>query len=93
MKNKAVPIRQCVGCRERKNKSELIRIVKTPEGDIITDLTGKKNGKGKGMYICRNADCLSLVKKKRIFEQSFVPAFSNDIYDNLKKELALLGEE
>lgn len=91
MRNKTVPIRQCVGCREKKNKSELIRIVKTPEGEIMTDLTGKKNGRG--MYICRNADCLSLAKKKRIFEQSFGPTFSNGIYDNLKKELALLDEE
>lgn len=91
MRSKTVPMRQCVGCRERKNKSELIRIVKTPEGEIMTDLTGKKNGRG--MYICRNAGCLGLAKKKRIFEQSFGSAFSNDIYDNLKKELALLVEE
>lgn len=91
MRNKTVPIRQCVGCRERKNKSELIRIVKTPEGGIMTDLTGKKNGRG--MYICKNADCLGIVKKKKIFEQNFGSAFSNEIYENLKKELALLDEE
>lgn len=85
MEKRAVPMRQCVGCREKKNKSELLRIVKTPEG-VFFDLTGKMNGRG--MYICKNADCLDLAKRKKIFEHNFGGAFSNDIYDNLKKELA-----
>lgn len=91
MKNKVVPIRQCVGCRERKPKSELIRIVKTPEDEILIDLTGKKNGRG--MYLCKNPDCLICAGNKKVLQKEFGQAVSGNIMENLKKELALLGGE
>ena len=56
--------RQCTGCGEKKDKKELIRVIKTPEGDITVDFTGKKNGRG--AYICRNAECVEKAKKKNL---------------------------
>ena len=55
MTSKKVPMRQCVGCGEMKNKREMIRVIKTSENEIILDATGKKNGRG--AYICPNMDC------------------------------------
>ncbi len=56
MANKKIPMRKCVGCQEMKEKKSLIRVVKTAEGDIILDDTGKKNGRG--AYICKSLECL-----------------------------------
>ena len=55
MANKKIPMRKCVGCQEMKEKKSLIRVVKTAEGDIILDDTGKKNGRG--AYICKSLEC------------------------------------
>ena len=60
MANKKVPLRQCVGCQEMKSKLELIRVIKTPEGEVTLDATGRKNGRG--AYLCKNKECL----KKRV---------------------------
>ena len=65
---KKPPARQCVGCGERKEKKELIRIIRTPEAEIEIDLTGKKNGRG--AYICNSIDCLRLARKRRSLEHS-----------------------
>lgn len=91
MKQKAVPMRQCKGCRERKPKKELMRIVRTPENNVVIDITGKINGRG--MYICRNTQCLMKAEKKKALEQSFGIAVSSEIYEKLKKEMALIGQE
>ncbi len=65
MQQKKIPMRKCVGCNESKSKKELVRIVRSPEGDISLDITGKKSGRG--AYICPSADCLKkAVKSKRI---------------------------
>ncbi len=65
MQQKKIPMRKCVGCNESKSKKELVRIVRSPEGDISLDTTGKKSGRG--AYICPSADCLKkAVKSKRI---------------------------
>ena len=63
---KKIPMRQCTGCNERKEKKELIRIIRTPEDEIMTDFTGKKNGRG--AYICNSVECLKLAKKKKSLE-------------------------
>ena len=66
MKVKKIPLRMCTGCMEMKPKKELIRVVKTPEGEVTVDLTGKKSGRG--AYICRNIECLEKAfKAKRRF--------------------------
>lgn len=82
---KKTPMRQCTGCGERKPKSEFIRVVRTPEGTIILDFTGKQNGRG--AYICKNSDCLSLAVKKKRLENALNVEIPNNIYERLKKEL------
>ena len=64
MANKKIPMRKCVGCQEMKEKKSLIRVVKTAEGDIILDDTGKKNGRG--AYICKSLECFKKAKKTKI---------------------------
>ena len=75
----------CLGCGEMKPKKELIRAVRSPEGDISIDLTGKKNGRG--AYICRSAECFRMARKARRLEKSFSCKISDEVYDNMEKEL------
>lgn len=87
---KKIPMRQCVGCGERKSKKELIRIVCSPSEDpervtIGFDLTGKKNGRG--AYICSSMACLELARKKKALERALKTEVSQQFYDDLKKEL------
>ena len=65
MANKKIPMRKCVGCQEMKEKKSLIRVVKTAEGDIILDDTGKKNGRG--AYICKSLECFKKAEKTESF--------------------------
>ena len=71
-KQRKIPQRQCVGCRTMKDKKALVRIVKTPEGEICVDATGKKSGRG--AYICPNAECLQKARKSRALERAFEAA-------------------
>lgn len=80
-----IPMRQCTGCGERKEKRDLIRIIKTPEGEIIVDLTGKKNGRG--AYICNSTECLRLARRRKSLERSLKTVISQEIYDKLEKEM------
>ena len=82
---KKIPLRQCTGCMERKAKNELIRVVRTPENDITLDFSGKMNGRG--AYICKNSDCLSLAVKKKRLENAFGVSFPEELFERLKKEL------
>lgn len=82
---KKIPMRQCVGCGEKKGKKELIRIVCSQEGTIGFDLTGKKNGRG--AYICSNASCLEKARKRKALERALKAEVSQQSYDVLKKEL------
>lgn len=84
MQQKKVPMRKCIGCNEMKPKKELVRIVKSPEGEISVDLSGKKNGRG--TYICPCADCLKKAQKGQRIEKAFSCRIDAGIYD------ALLGE-
>lgn len=85
MTSKKIPMRMCVGCRTMHPKAELIRAVKTSEGDVVLDITGKKNGRG--AYICRNADCLEKAQKARALDRAFEMKISDEIYNSLKEEL------
>lgn len=82
---KKIPMRMCLGCGEMKPKKELIRVVKSPEGDISLDLTGKKSGRG--AYICADIQCLKAARKARRFEKNFSCRISDDVFDNMEREL------
>ena len=84
-KTRKIPQRQCVGCREMKDKKALLRIVKTPEGEICVDATGKKSGRG--AYICPDAQCLQKARKSRALERAFETAIGEDIYAALQAQI------
>ena len=84
-KQRKIPRRQCVGCRTMKDKKALVRIVKTPEGEICVDATGKKSGRG--AYICPNAECLQKARKSRALERAFEAAIGPDIYEALQAQI------
>lgn len=86
---KKIPQRQCIGCGQMKDKKELIRILKTQDGSIVIDATGKKNGRG--AYICPDEECLQKAFKTKGLERSFKMAIDKSIYDELKKELNNIG--
>ena len=83
---KKIPMRMCLGCGEMKPKKELIRAVKSPEGEISMDLTGKKSGRG--AYICRNSECFRKARKARRLEKAFSCQISEQVYDAMEKELS-----
>ncbi|MGN0451167.1 MAG: RNase P modulator RnpM [Acutalibacteraceae bacterium] len=87
---KKTPARMCVGCREMKPKNTLIRIVKTPEGDIKTDPTGKLNGRG--AYICKSSECLKRAQKIGALSRAFGTAVPEEIFTQLEKELSNVGQ-
>ena len=80
-KPQKIPMRKCLGCGEMMPKKELIRAVRSPEGEVSLDLTGKKNGRG--AYICHNRKCLTMAIKAKRFERAFGCAVEQHIYDNL----------
>lgn len=86
MKQKKLPLRKCLGCGESKPKKELVRVVKSPEGEISLDLSGKKPGRG--AYICRNVDCLLKAKKAKRIERAFECAIPDSIYNSMESELS-----
>ena len=79
------PLRQCTGCREMKSKKEMIRVIRTPEQEILLDTTGRKNGRG--AYICSSQECLEKAVKSHGLERSLKMAVPQEVYENLKKEL------
>ncbi len=87
---KKIPMRRCLGCMESKPKKELLRIVKTAEGEIQLDNTGKKNGRG--AYICKNINCLEKAMKTKRIEKEFETVISNEVYESLRRELEDLDE-
>ena len=86
MTDKIIKQRSCVGCRTVKNKSELIRCVKTPSGEITVDRNGK--AQGRGAYLCRNAECLAKARKKRLFNRAFRTTVDDAVYEELEKIIA-----
>lgn len=89
-KNKT-PLRQCTGCREMKSKKEMIRVLKTPENEIVLDATGRKNGRG--AYVCLSQGCLEKAVKSRGIERSLKMAVPAEVYEDLKKELANIEKQ
>ena len=85
MKTKKLPMRMCLGCNEMKPKRELVRVVKSKEGEISLDLTGRKAGRG--AYICRDIECLQKARKARKLEKSFSCRIEDEVYDSMEVEL------
>ncbi|SFC92799.1 RNase P modulator RnpM [Butyrivibrio sp. YAB3001] len=83
---KKIPMRKCVGCGEMKEKKEMIRILKTPEDEIILDTTGRANGRG--AYICNSSACLTKAIKNKGLERSLKSQIPEEVSDRLKKELS-----
>lgn len=88
---KKIPLRQCVGCGEMKSKKEMMRVLKTTEGEICLDVTGKKNGRG--AYICRSRDCLKKACRTKGLERSFQMAIPQEVYETLEKEFDQIDAE
>ena len=86
-----MPVRMCVGCQEMKNKKEMIRVIKTPEGTFMLDATGKKNGRG--AYVCPSEECLQLARKNKGLERSFKQAIPAEVYESLEKEMEHLESQ
>ncbi|MBD7915676.1 YlxR family protein [Clostridium sp. Sa3CUN1] len=85
MKVKKIPLRMCTGCMEMKPKKELIRVVKSPEGEVSVDLTGKKSGRG--AYICKEKECLEKAFKTKRLSRNLDVAINEEIYNRLREEI------
>ena len=92
MKGKTkLPVRQCTGCREMKNKKEMIRVIRTEDGSIMLDATGKKNGRG--AYLCRDRECLQKAIRSHGLERSLKCPVPPEVYEELKKEFEQIEEQ
>ncbi|GLC81959.1 RNase P modulator RnpM [Lacrimispora brassicae] len=89
MSTKKIPLRQCIGCGEMKNKKEMIRILRTSEDEILLDATGRKNGRG--AYICPSMECFKKAVKSKGLERSFKMAIPKEVYEALEKEMEQFG--
>lgn len=91
MKPRKIPMRMCVGCREMKEKRELIRIVRTPEGETMIDPTGKKSGRG--AYVCRSSECLRRAIRQKQLERQLQVSLTEAVNEALMAEMNRLAGE
>lgn len=84
IKTKKIPRRKCVGCNEMKDKKSLLRIVRSPEGEISLDLTGKKNGRG--AYVCPDKACITKAVKEKRLERALEKSISDEVYNKLLED-------
>ena len=82
---KKIPLRQCLGCREMKPKKELLRVVRSAEGEISLDLRGKASGRG--AYVCPNSECLKRAIKAKALSRAFDTEIPKEIYDALLAQM------
>ena len=87
---KKIPMRQCLGCREMKPKPELIRVVRSPEGEVSLDFKGKKPGRG--AYVCPDPTCLQKARKSRALERAFSAPLPDAVWAALEEQMKA-GEE
>lgn len=85
MTTKKVPLRKCTGCAQMKPKRELVRVVRSPQGEVSLDLVGKKPGRG--AYICKDIECLKLARKAKRIERALECSISPELYDIMEKEI------
>ncbi|MFI3201460.1 MAG: YlxR family protein [Eubacteriales bacterium] len=86
--SKKIPMRQCIGCGELKEKKQMIRVLKTTEGNMLLDTTGKKNGRG--AYLCNDKECFQKAKKTKGLERSFKMSIPKEVYDSLEREFDIV---
>jgi Predicted nucleic-acid-binding protein implicated in transcription termination len=91
VKPRKVPLRKCIACQRMMPKKELIRVVRTPESDVLIDLTGKKAGRG--AYLCGQVDCFRLAKKSRAFDRALKAQVEPVIYDQLEQDFIAVEDE
>ena len=84
-KPKKIPQRQCLGCREMKDKKALIRVVRSPQGEITLDFVGKKPGRG--AYVCPSRNCLAKARKSRALERAFSTQIPDQVYEELERQM------
>ena len=89
--SKKLPMRKCVGCQEMKSKKEMIRVIRTSQGEFLLDATGRKNGRG--AYLCPSKECLEKAVKNNGLERSFKQAIPKEVYEALEKEMEVLESE
>ena len=82
-------MRQCLGCNEHKPKVELMRVVRTPEGETVLDFTGKKSGRG--AYVCKSLSCLRKARKSKRLEKNLECSISEEVYDRMESEIESNG--
>ncbi len=80
-----IPMRKCVGCQEMKSKKEMMRVIRTPEDELVIDITGKKNGRG--AYLCFSKQCFEKAVKNKGLERSLKMNIPSSVYDSLEKEI------
>ncbi|HOO25638.1 MAG TPA: YlxR family protein [Clostridiales bacterium] len=85
MKTRKIPLRKCMGCNESKPKKELVRVVRSPEGEVSLDLTGRKPGRG--AYVCHSADCFVKARKAKRFERALECSIPEEVYEAMEREL------
>ncbi|MCF6137147.1 RNase P modulator RnpM [Pseudalkalibacillus berkeleyi] len=85
MKKRKIPMRKCIACQENKPKKELIRVVRTPDGEVSIDLTGKKSGRG--AYICDQISCFELAQKKKALQNQLSTQISETVYETLQSQV------
>lgn len=85
-KVRKIPVRQCLGCNEHKPKKEMLRVLRTPDGEIILDFTGKKSGRG--AYICPKTSCLKRARKSRRIDRALECDIPDEVYDAMERALS-----
>ena len=88
---KSIPVRMCAGCHERKPKKELVRVVRSPEGELSVDLTGRKPGRG--AYLCPDPECLKKARKHRSLDRALETEIPDEVYGRLLEEMEAAGHE
>ena len=87
---KKVPMRQCIGCGEMKSKRDMMRVLRTTEGEIVLDATGRKNGRG--AYLCGSLECFKRAVKSKGLERALKTPIPEEVYESLEKEIVSLAE-
>jgi len=88
---KKIPMRMCVSCREMQPKKELVRVVRTPEGAVVLDTTGRANGRG--AYLCKKSACLEKAIKSRALERALETKIEPETYETLRAQFAMYHEQ
>lgn len=85
MQQRKIPLRRCTGCNESKPKKELVRVVRSPEGEISLDLVGKKPGRG--AYLCPSVQCLQKARKAKRMERALETQIPPEVYESIEREI------